>query len=182
MMFLILIPLIVFAIFESIGSLRSALIAAMVAALAESIFSYFYLGHLDSFSVASIFLVLLMGGLAYKKDSRIIFYLKPAILSFALGLFLMGGYFLDYHVLLDAMTKYSDMFSEEQQMLFAQEAMTNMLRIAGLTVGGSLIAHGVVTTFAAYKMSRWWWLAVAGLGGYAFMFVGIVLANVFSFL
>ena len=33
----------------------------MVAALAEALFSYFYFGDIDSFSLASIFLVFLMG-------------------------------------------------------------------------------------------------------------------------
>lgn len=79
----VLIPLLVFAIVDTFASLKVALIAAAVAALGEVAFSYFYLGEIDSFSMASVFLVFLMGGVAYLKESRQIFYLKPAILSFA---------------------------------------------------------------------------------------------------
>ncbi len=178
MIFIILVPLIVFAIFEAWGSLRSALIAASVTALAECVFTYFYFGELDSFSIASIFLVLIMAGFAFYKDSRRLFYLKPAILSFAFGGFLLISYFLGSHVLLDGVTKYSIFLNLEQQQALTHENMRRMLRIAGLTVGLSLLMHGLVSTYAALKMSRWWWLTIAGLGIYPFMLAGIVFAAI----
>ncbi|MCB0392022.1 MAG: septation protein IspZ [Bdellovibrionales bacterium] len=180
MIFIVLIPLIIFAIVESLGSIKTALIAAMVAALAEALFSYFYFGDIDSFSLASIFLVFLMGGLAYVKESRRIFYLKPAILSFAFGFFLLISYFFNHHVLLDGMTKYSEFFPEEQRLLFANESMMKILEMCGATIGVSLILHGFVTAVAAYKLSRWWWLTVAGVGVYFFMFIGILIASIFA--
>ncbi|MCB9026507.1 MAG: septation protein IspZ [Bdellovibrionaceae bacterium] len=176
MVLIILIPLLVFALVETFGSVKTALIAAMIAAVAEVLFSYLYFGHIDSFSVASIFLVLLMGGLAYKKESRRIFYLKPAILSFAFGAFLVIAHWMGNHVLLDGVTKYSELFSEEQRMIFANDSMMNILRRAGLTVGIALIFHGLVSAWAAFKLSRWWWLTIAGLGIYIFMFVGMLFA------
>lgn len=176
MLLIIIIPLVVFALVETFGSVKTALIAAMIAAVAEVVFSYFYFGHIDSFSVASIFLVLLMGGLAYKKESRRIFYLKPAILSFAFGAFLVIAHLMGNHVLLDGITKYSELFSEDQRMLFSQDGMMKVLSLAGLTVGLSLMLHGLVSAWAAYKLSRWWWLTIAGLGVYLFMFIGLIFA------
>ncbi|MCB0357764.1 MAG: septation protein IspZ, partial [Bdellovibrionales bacterium] len=176
MVLIVLIPLIIFAIVESLGSVRTALIAAVIAAMAEALFSYFYFGEIDSFSIASIFLVLLMGGLAYVKESRQLFYLKPAILSIAFGLFLIIAYFIGNHVLLDGVTKYSEFFSTEQQLLFSSDHMVQILKLAGVTVGGALVLHGVVTAIAAYKFSKWWWLTIAGIGIYLFMFIGLLLA------
>jgi intracellular septation protein A len=178
MVFFILIPLLVFAVFESIGSLKVALIAAVIAAIGECAFSYYYFNEIDSFSVASIFLVALMAGLAYYKDSKRIFYLKPAILSLAFGLFLIVNYALGHHVIFDGITKYSMMFTPEQQLLFSQDKMTELLKYAGYTVGVSLTVHGIVSALAAYKLSRWWWLAIAGFGVYIFMFVGIIWATI----
>ena len=178
LLIIILIPLVIFAVVESLGTVRMALIAAMIAALGEAVFSYFYFGHIDSFSIASIFLVILMGGLAYIKESRRIFYLKPAILSLAFGLFLVVAYFMGNHVLLDGMVKYAELFSEEQRLMFSTETMMNILKMSGLTVGASLVGHGVVTAIAAYKLSRWWWLTIAGVGIYIFMFIGMISASV----
>ena len=172
----ILVPLFVFALVETFGSVRAALIAAMVAALGEVLFSYFYFKEIDSFSVASVFLVLLMGGFAYAKESRRIFYLKPALLSLALGGFLLIAYLLDHHVLLDGITKYGQMFSAEQRNLLEREVMQKVLRLSGLTVGLSLILHGLLSAWAAFKLSRWWWLVISGLGIYVFMLGGILLA------
>ncbi|MCB0341745.1 MAG: septation protein IspZ [Bdellovibrionales bacterium] len=172
----VLIPLLVFAVVDTFASLKVALIAAAVAALGEVAFSYFYLGEIDSFSMASVFLVFLMGGVAYLKESRQIFYLKPAILSFALGAFLVGAHMMGHSVLLEGVTKYAQLFPPEQQEVLAQPMLVKILTNASFTVGISLILHGLFTAWAAYRLSRWGWLAVAAVGVYFFMFAGLVAA------
>ena len=67
MFYYVLIPLIIFTILESFGKLRLALIAAILSAIAESAYSYYYYKSLDSFSIATIILVMVMASLAYYK-------------------------------------------------------------------------------------------------------------------
>lgn len=180
-----ILPLLIFAIVDSLATVKVAVLSAAAMALGEVLFSYFYFGEIDSFSVASIFLVLAMGGVAYLKDSRQIFYLKPAILSFAFGAFLLVTYFMGEYVLLDGITKYSSFLPEQNIENINQPMIREVLQLCSLTMGVALIVHSLVATFAALRMSRWWWFVIAGLSSYLFLVLGIIFAvilvNVNSF-
>ena len=173
---LVVLPLLVFILVDTFASLNIALVAAVIVAIGECLFSYFHVGELDTFSVFSIFLVFLMAGLAFTKKSRRIFYLKPAILSFGLGLFLVITYFMNKYVLYEGMTKYGDLFPPEAKAALDHESVQKMMKSASLTVGLATILHGVVATYAALKMNRWWWFVIAGLGAYVFLFAGMIFA------
>ena len=176
----LIVPLLLFAVVDSFATMKTALIVAALGAFGEVAFTYVYFGELDSFSIASVFLVLLMCGLAFLKDSRRVFYLKPALLSFGFGAFLLVTYLMGEYELYDGYTKYSHLFKIDQQSLevLGQERINQMFKNASLTTGVALLAHSVVSTYAALKMGRWGWFAVAGLGGYLFMFAGMIVAGV----
>ena len=179
----LIIPLLLFAIVDSFATLRAALIVAALGAFGEVAFTYYYFGELDSFSIASVFLVLLLCGLALVKESRSIFYLKPALLSFGFGAFLTIAYFLGNHVLLDGFNKYSLAIpvNAEAFAMIGKERMDLLFINMGLTTGVALLAHSVVAAYAALKLSRWWWFAIAGVGVYAFMFLGAIVAVTMSY-
>jgi intracellular septation protein A len=175
LLFLIL-PLLIFVIVDSFASLNVALVAAIVAAAADCIFSYYMIGELDSFSVFSIFLVLVMAALSFSKKSRKIFYLKPAILSFALGVFLLVTYFRGQYVLYEGMTRYGSLMSNDFGEILSIEKYQQIFKNCSLTLGIASIVHGLISTWAAYKLTRWWWFVVAGLGAYVFLFLGMFAA------
>ena len=175
----LIVPLLLFAIVDSFATMKTALIVAALGALGEVVFTYFYFGELDSFSVASVFLVLLMCSLAFLKDSRKIFYLKPALLSFGFGLYLTVTYLMGEYVLYDGYTKYSHLFDIDTQSLeiLGPERIERLFKKASITTGIGLILHSIVATYAALKLSRWWWFAIAGLGSYVFLFVSMIFAG-----
>ncbi|MCB9091421.1 MAG: septation protein IspZ [Halobacteriovoraceae bacterium] len=173
----VIIPLLVFVIVDSFASLNTALITTIIAAIGECAFSYYSIGELDSFSVFSIFLVILLAGLSFSKKSRKIFYFKPAILSLGLGFFLIITYMLDQFVLYDGMMKYGRLLSEPTWSMMQNERFQHVLKMASLTVGIASLFHGLVSIFAALKFNRWWWFVVAGLGSYFFLFLGILAAS-----
>lgn len=140
----LIIPLLVFVLVDTFASLNVALIATILVALAECLFSYIRVGELDSFSLFSIFLVLLLAALSYSKKSRRIFYLKPAILSLGLGLYLIITYFMDQYVLYDGMLKYGSLLPEANSSILQTEQFQQVLKHSSLTIGlASFFSCGV---------------------------------------
>ena len=64
-----IIPLLLFAILDSYFNLKIALIATLIITLIEIIYTIYAFGQLDSISLLSIILVLILVGLSYKKQS-----------------------------------------------------------------------------------------------------------------
>ena len=175
-LFFLIVPLLIFVLVDTFASLNIALICTVLVAGGECLFSYFYLGSLDSFSIFSIFLVFLLAGLTFTKKSREIFYLKPAILSLGLGIFLIVTYCMWQYVLYDGMLKYGDLLSTDSSVILDNIKFQAMFKNASLSVGLAMILHGLLSTYAALKLNRWWWFVLAGLGSYVFLFVGMTVA------
>ncbi|RME16627.1 MAG: hypothetical protein D6797_04145 [Bdellovibrio sp.] len=175
---LIVIPLLAFAIMESLLPVRKALIGAGVVAFVEFSFSYFYFKEVDSFSWFSLFLLLVFISVAYLKDSRRVFYFKPSLLSFAFGGFLLVSHWLGHDVLLEGIEKYSRLLPEDKYLLFQTPQMRNLFQMTGVTVGWAFVMHAIIAAWAAWKLNRWWWFFIAGLGSYVFMLGGMIVAFV----
>ena len=172
----IIIPLLIFVIVDTYASLNVALAVTGLVALAEFSYSYFVSGTIDSFSVFSIFLLIVLGCLSYFKQSRKLFFLKPAILSYATGTYLLISYLMGYDVFIELLGRMDTVLEAEQKEMFQLPQVQGMLKYSPLTLGVACLLHGFVATFAALKLNRWGWFLVAGLGGYAFIFIGLIFA------
>ena len=176
----LVIPLLIFVVVDTYASLNIALAVAVLFALAEFAYSYWVSGTLDSFSIFSLFLLVILGGLSYFQQSRKMFYLKPAILSFAMSVYLLICYYLGQDVFLDFMDRMQPIISEEQWNLLQQPQVQRMLQVAPMTLGYSLFVHGLLSTYAALKLKRWAWFMIAGIGGYVFIFIAAVSASLLA--
>lgn len=172
-----IVPLLVFVIVDTFASLNIALVVAVLVALGELIYSYSITGEIDSFSVFSVFLLCVLGGLSYFKQSRRIFYLKPAILSFATGIFLLGSYLLGYDILLDMMERMNALLTDQQKEAIDNPMVQKAFKIAPFTLGIASLLHAALATFAALKLGRWSWFLLAVVGSYVFLVLGLISAT-----
>ena len=124
-----IIPLLAFVIIDSFLGIRAGLIAAIVLAVGEAVFSYMYFGELDSVTLASLFLVFLMGVVALKKQSKMVFLFQPVILSAGLGLYLIVSYLLGHPILLDLVLKYRHLFPENFQTQLNYQFVQDIFKV-----------------------------------------------------
>jgi len=90
-----ILPVLVFAIVDSTSTPRRAILAAMLMAVAELVYSLVRYGELDSLTILSFLLVLVLGGLAFLRGGGLLFKFQPAVL----GVFLAGACAWFYFVL-----------------------------------------------------------------------------------
>jgi intracellular septation protein A len=176
MVLLGIIPLLVFVIVDSFSSMKAALISAIVFAILEAIFTYFYFGELDSVTIASLLLVILMACAAIKSNSDTLFLLQPVILSAGIGIYLIVSYYMGHPLFLEMSLKYKEFFPEQIRLMVNQPHYQILMRKVSLTSGFGMLAHGAVTAYAAFRMGKWWWIVVRGVGLYLFIFLSYIAA------
>ena len=171
-----ILPLLAFVIIDSFFGIRAGLISALVLAVAEACFSYIYFGELDSITLASLFLVFLMGVVALKKESKMVFLFQPVILSAGLGFYLVISYLLGYPIILDFMLKYKSFFPVNFQEQLNYEFVQNVFRALTYTSGIGFLLHALLNAFAALKLNKWWWIGIKAIGPYVFFFLSYLAA------
>lgn len=172
-----LVPLIVFAIADMFLGLKKALIAALIMAFVEAIWTYVTFGELDQITLLSLILIVLMGLLAWKKNSPIIFKLQPSLISFFLGAWMLISWLNQAPVLLEMAHKYGHLLPAENQAMLNSYAYELLLTRTTLSAGVALFMHAALTAWAAYRLSTWWWIAVRGVGFYIFCFAAMFAAQ-----
>ena len=183
-------PLIIFAVVDSFAPMKKALAVAVAIAVLEGVFSYFYLGELDSVTVFSVLTVVGMAAISMKKGSPLIFKLQPVLIGglFALALIISSvvGEPLFYVLTL----KYRDvMLGMVEESLAGTQALANLrfnlynplalefLKTMTWVQGIMLGLHAGLVAYAAFKMSKWWWVAFRVVGFYVFLFLGMVVSR-----
>lgn len=172
-----ILPLLAFVIIDSFLGVKWALISASLLSIIEGIWTYMTFGELDWITGTSIFLVILMAFFAYWKKEEKYFLFQPVVLSVILGLFMLISYFLGHPILYEMMIKYKDFLPPQNQQLMAEPIFKAILIKSSLTTGFGLILHGAVTAYCALKLSKWWWIAMRGIGIFIFMGLSFVAAR-----
>ena len=80
-----LLPLFAFVVIDSFLGLKAGLVAAIVLAVAESLYTIYEFGSLDALSVASLALVLAFGLLSFKSKNPIYMKLQPVFFGLSFG-------------------------------------------------------------------------------------------------
>jgi len=166
-----ILPLLLFVIVDSLANMKWALIVAIIMALSEAAFSVYTIGTVDILTGFSIFLVIVLAFLTYYKNNSLFFKFQPVILSLALGLALIISYLMDQALLYVMTIKYKSILPAVVQANLQHPKMILYLKMGTLTMGIGIILHGIVTAYAALKLSNWWWIAIRGLGFYGFLFL-----------
>lgn len=173
-----IIPLLLFVIIDSFFGVKKAALMTMLAGIGEVVYSLYYFGEIDQFSIITIVTIVLFSGFSFFLNRGIFIKLQPVVMSFIFGGALIYSYLIDAPLLLEFATKYSHLLPEANQQLIVIPKFQHILNLSTLTMGIGIFCHGIATLFAAMYLSNWWWLAVRGIGFYLFAF-GSILAGRF---
>lgn len=169
-------PLLAFAVIDSLATTRKAVAAALALAGLAMAYDLYLFGHPDEFSLISLGLIVLFGGLALKYNNPVYFKFKPAVLSAVSALVLLTTWWLDRPLLVSALERYGDLLpppltAHTQSPLFRQ-----LLALATAYLGWGFALHAAVVAWAALRLSTWGWFFTRLVGGYAVLFGAILLA------
>ena len=159
-----IIPLLLFALLDSYFNLKIALIAALIITLIEVIYTIYAFGQLDSISLLSIILGLILVGLSYKKNNRIIFKLKPGILNVSLGLYMVVTYLFGKPLFIELIAKYPNLISQDQYLIFQTLKGQALLTTLSFNMGVALTIHGVIVGYSGIKHNNFWWAIINSIG------------------
>ena len=173
-----IIPLIVFVIVDAFTGVRTALIVAVLLALAEFLFSLLYFKEIDFITVFAVVLVIVFAFVSYKKNNSIHFKLQPVVLSCLFGIVFLVSFLLGKPLLLMYADKYQSLFSDQIRFQLQHPLMREMLRLNSHYLAYSFFLHAIVTAWAAFKWSNWWWIFLRSIGFYFFLFLSFLLSKI----
>ena len=79
------IPLLLFVVIDSFFGVKKAAIMTILAGVGEVLYSLYYFGEIDQFSIITIITIILFSGCSYFLNRGIFIKLQPVILSFIFG-------------------------------------------------------------------------------------------------
>ncbi len=172
-----IIPLLLFVIVDSLAGLKAGLIIAVIAAIAEALFSYFYLGTLDIFTGCSLGLITLMSLASWKMKTPLLFKLQPSVLGIGLVLALYISYFFFTPLFYSMVIKYGGVLNPRLLELANTEVGTAFFKELTLYSGHLLLIQTGLVTYAAFKLNNWWWILLRGVGFYLAFFLAMLLTQ-----
>jgi len=173
-----LLPLVAFVVIDNFIGLKAGLFAAIALALAEAAYTVYEFGTLDSFSIASLILVLLFGLLSLRSNNSLYIKLQPVFLGLCFGCVIIAYQIVNQPILILLCTKYKSIIPAPLQSQLQSPTMHEMLRRVSLNLGLGFLAHAALVAYAALHMSMWWWLFIRGIGLYVMMALCVVIARV----
>ena len=174
---LIGVPLLIFAIIDSLGNQKAALISAIAIAAGEFILSYYLIDAIDWTSVISVLLVVGLACLSLYKKDTIHFKLQPAIVAAVVGVLFLGSYLLGKPFLFEMMVKYKSILPEAQRGMIEMPQTQVWLDLVTLYGGILFILHAAFMVWVAYKCSNWFWVISRIVGTVLSCFGAVVLAK-----
>jgi len=166
-----ILPLLAFVIIDSFAGLRAGVIGGILFALIETIYSLVYYQTIDSLTLGSTALVIFFGLLSYKSQKEIYFKLQPVIIGIIFVIILSITQILEKPLLVTMLQKYQYMLPENMRLIAEQKAvLDNMAQLSGVLIWGFL-AHALLVAYAAFRMNKYWWLLIRGIGFYLMLFI-----------
>lgn len=167
-----MLPILAFAVVESFGNRRNAVMAAVVVAAVECVYNSVQLGFVEAFSLLSLVLFLVLGGLSLRRDRIVIFKFQPVAMGivWAAAFWIHDSFFLSDKALLplilDKYVGVNEVIPPYQRGYFAIYAQTMAKSLPFL-----LVLHAGLTAYAALRLSTWWWFQVRVFGFYLLVVV-----------
>jgi intracellular septation protein A len=172
-----LLPLIVFVILDTFLSVKKALLFALLLAMVEAIYTIYTFGELDLVTGLSFLLLAVLGGTSFYKEDSIYFKFQPVILSLFLSIYLLFTYYFGVPLFVEMVEKYGGILPENQRVILNLPEMQVLLKNISLTSGFGFFVHGIITGYAAKKLSNIWWLICRGIGFYIIFFISFLVAR-----
>lgn len=170
-----ILPLLVFAIVDIFASLRTALIAAFIFAVAEVAFGYYSYGEVDQLSWISLGLVALMGGVSFYLKSDRLFKFQPVALAAVSAGALVYFQWMGEPLIIQMLPKVAAMMPEEQRAQFSSPQFLRIMARMDALMIFVFITHGILVAWAAVKKSTMVWLVVRGIGFYVLLVIALII-------
>jgi len=170
-----LLPLLVFAVVDMFASLRTALVAALVMAIGEVVWSYWTFGEIDQLTWISLGLVVVMGGTSIYMQSDRMFKFQPVLLAAIIAGTLAYFHGVGEPLLIQMIPKVAQLLPEDRQEQMRSPIMLAKLTQLDLLLIFMFIIHGVLVAWAAIRCSTLVWLLARGVGLYVLMAVTVIL-------
>lgn len=164
----------IFVIVDSFCGVKTGVIAAIVLALAEIIYIIATSGTIDSFTIGSASLVLILGLVSYKLENPIYMKLQPVVVGFILSIVFLVMQVAQKPLLVVIAQHYQNHLPAPLQAQMANPLFYDLLARLSSVLGVGLLAHAALTAYAAFFLNNWWWIAFRGIGFYL-MLAGCVL-------
>jgi intracellular septation protein A len=169
-------PLLVFVVVDQLRGMRWAVGGALAAAAFELGYDLSRFGRIDEFTLVSVGLILLFGGLSIKFDNPLYFKFKPVVLSAVSALAFLVTYALSKPLLLMAMDRYREAIPESLRLVAEQPRTRQVFTRASLYLGFGFALHAGVVAWVALRLNNWWWLIARTAGAYLMLFLVVLLA------
>lgn len=170
-----LLPLIVFAIVDIFAGMRTAIIAAIVIAILEAGWSYYQFGEVDRLTWISVGLVVVMGAIAFKMRSEVLFKFQPVVLSAVSALALLYFQVFDTPLMVQMLPKAAAMLPADQQLRLRDPQMIAMMARMDAMMIGVCVIHASLVAWAAMHRSTMYWLVMRGAAFYGLIAIVVLL-------
>lgn len=158
LIFLGLLPLLIFAVLDAFFGPRAGVLGALGVAAIVLPAEWALTGGIETTSFIEVGLVLGLGLASLKMRSPLAFRLQPAVSGFVLALFVSYFQFFDTP-LLQRYASLTEKLPGDAAQVFQQPGMNEKLA----TLSGHLIifflAHAILMTWLALRTNRWAWLS-----------------------
>ncbi len=155
-------PVVTFVLLITISTRRIALWAALASALIVPLFAWLMWGSVDELTLVTLGMIVLAVLLSLKTDNEVYFKLQPAVGGTLFALILFVFYFILDKPLLSSMFDryFAATYEKTLRGKISVVMFKEYLRALSLDLIFGFIAHAACVAFAAFRMSRWWWLAI----------------------
>lgn len=159
-------PLLIFVVVDSFCGIKSGVIAAIVLAVAEIMYTFIVSGTVDGFTIGSAALVLILGLASYKLENPIYMKLQPVVVGVILSLVFLVMQLAGKPLLVEIAQHYQRHMPEQMQAHLNDPRFHDLLARLSSVLGVGLLAHAALTAYAAFFLNNWWWIAFRGIGFY----------------
>jgi intracellular septation protein A len=170
LLFLGLVPVIIFWLVEEKFGTFWGLIAAIVWAVGECIFEYAKNARVEKLTLFSTGLIVILGGIGAWLDKSILFKFQPVILELVfVGILIWGGRKGDPLLFVMAKKTRPEVFANQSPPVI--EFQKNMMKKMTRNLLVVLLLHSVVLSYAAVYGTTGQWAFWKGVGFNVFLFI-----------
>ena len=173
-------PLVLYAVVEWKYGMKAGVIAAIVLALLELAFTYFYLDIWDPSIAIAIVLLAGLGALSLIFKKPIFIRLLPAIMDVALAGIVAYFQYWDTPIAIKYMDRVSALPDFQNVEMFSHPGYRAlMVKICGDLIITCLL-HAAIMVYVAFKGSRLVWILVGQVGFWVMLILGVLLRTMIT--
>lgn len=155
-------PVVTFVLLTTVSTQKIALWAALICALLVALFAWLVWGSVDELTLLTLGMIVVAVLLSLKTDNEVYFKLQPAVGGALFASVLFVFYFILDKPLLSSMFDryFASTYEKTLRGKISVSMFKDYLQALSLDLMFGFIVHAACVAFAAFRMSRWWWLAV----------------------